>query len=182
MELEPRTIGRPTREREMAGAAVLIAGALAVALMAALGQPFYRDLVVLGAVAVVAWLVDGTSRRYLGPGLIAMAVGLGLTIGQDFGVKNYEHTLVYGGIGVALLIAFHFNPLTVRAGAALLIYTGVTVSFSTWVFRVPIGWELTAILAVWGAFQFVRLGRSEPDAPAQPTIAPQRAPEMSGRR
>lgn len=183
MEQQPRTIGHPTREREIAGAVVLLAGALVVAGMAALGQPPYRALLALGAVAVVAWLVDGTSRRYLGPGLIAVAAGLGITLGKDFGVDPYEHTLVYGGFGVALLIAYYFNPLTIRAGAAFLIYTGVTVALSSWVFNVPLGWELAAILAVWGAFELVRLGRSKDDAPERP--APERRPapesELSGR-
>ncbi|MDQ6937022.1 MAG: hypothetical protein M3140_04820 [Actinomycetota bacterium] len=182
MEQQPRTIGRPTREREVAGAAVLLAGALAVAVMAALGQPAYHDLLVLGAVAVVAWLVDGTSRRYLGPGLIAVAAGLGITIGKDFGVNPYEHSLVYGGFGVAMLIVFFFNPLAIRAGAAFLIYVGATVAVASWVFSVPLGWELAAILAVWGAFELVRLGRTKADGPARPTLQRRPDAELSGRR
>ncbi len=42
MEQQPHTFGHPTRDREVAGAAVLLAGALAVAVMAALGQPPHR--------------------------------------------------------------------------------------------------------------------------------------------
>lgn len=152
--------------------------------MAALGQPPYHDLLALGVVAVVAWLVDGTSRRYVGPGLIAVAAGLGITVGKDFGVDPYEHSLVYGGFGVALLIAYCFNPLTIRAGAAFLIYTGVTVALASWVFSVPLGWELAAILAVWGAFELLRLGRNKAEAPSQPASQgrPVSESELAGRR
>lgn len=185
MELQLRTIGRPTREREKMAVAVLFAGALVVGVMAASGQPPYRDLLVLGTVAVVAWLVDGSSRRYMGPGLVALAPGLGITLGKDFGVQNFEHTLVYGGFGVALLIISYFNVLTIRAGGAFLIYTGVTVAFATWVFSVPLGWELAAILVVWGGFELLRLSRDErdePDARTRPTEQDQPAPALSGRR
>ncbi|MDQ6724747.1 MAG: hypothetical protein M3066_01005 [Actinomycetota bacterium] len=183
MEFQPRTIGRPNREREVAGAAVLLAGALVVAVMAALGQPAYHDLLALGSVAVLAWLVDGSSRRYLGPGLVAVAAGLGITIGKDFGVNPYEHSLVYGGFGVALLVVSYFNPMAMRASGAFLIYVGVTVALAAWVFTsFPLGWELAAILAVWGAFELVRLSRTESDSPSFQDKPATSDPVLSGRR
>ncbi len=154
-----RTIGQPTRDREVAATLFLIVAAVGVALMAMTGQPPYRDLLVLGAVAVAAWLADGTSRRYMGPGLIAFAAGLGITLGKDFGIDPFEHTLVYGGFGVLLIISF-FNPAMVRASGAFLVYTGVTVGLASWVFSgIPLGWELAIILAVWGTFELVRIRR-----------------------
>lgn len=167
METSVRTIGQPTRDREVAAALLLIVGAVGVALMAITDQPPYRDLLVLGAVAVAAWLVDGTSRRYISPGLIALAAGLGITLGKDFGIDPFEHTLVYGGFGVALLIISFFNPGMVRAGGAFLVYTGVTVGLASWVFSgIPLGWELALILAVWGAFGLVRIRRETRAAPS----------------
>ncbi len=160
MEASVRTIGQPTREREVGAALLLIMGAAGVALMAVTGQPPYRDLLVLGAVAVAAWLVDGTSRRYMGPGLIAFAAGLGITLGKDVGISSFEHSLVYGGFGVALIIISFFNPAMVRASGAFLLYTAVTVGFSAWVFSgFPLGWELAVILAVWGTVELVRIRR-----------------------
>lgn len=77
-----RTIGTPSREREIAAPLVLLGGALALAVLAAVQTPFYRSLLVLGAVVVAAWLVDGTSRRYMAPGLMALAAGIGSRSGR----------------------------------------------------------------------------------------------------
>jgi len=184
MEAVVRTIGRPTRGREIAAALVLLAGAAAMALLALSGVPAYRELLLLGGVATVAWLVDGSSRRYVGPGLVALASGLGLTIGQDLGVDPYEHTLVYGGFGIALLVVSHFNPLTARAAGAFLLYTAVTVALASWVVSFPLGWELAGILAVWAVYELVRIGRGPSAAPAPPVgveRAPQRRFEPAGR-
>lgn len=181
MEAPLRTIGRPSRGREIAAALVLLGGAIALAVLATVQTPFYRSLLVLGAVAVTAWLVDGTSRRYMGPGLMALAAGIGITIGKDGGVTPFEHTLVYGGFGVALLLISYFNPLTVRASGAFLLYTGITVGVSAWLISVAIGWELAAIVAVWGAYELIRIGRSDP-ATTPPATPPVRRPVSAGRR
>ncbi len=181
MELAIRTIGQPSRGREIGGAIVLLGGAVALAGLATVDTPFYRNLLVLGSVAVVAWLVDGTSRRYMGPGLMALAAGLGITIGVDGGVTPFEHTLVYAGFGVALLVISYFNLQTVRAAGAFLLYTGITVAASAWVASVPIGWELAAIVAVWGVFELIRIQRSTP-ADEEPAAPSRDQPEMAGRR
>lgn len=158
-----RTIATPSPQRERAGAWVLIAGAVLVAALTLAGVPPYGNLLALGAVAVVAWLVDGTGRRYVGPGLVALAAGLGITIGKELGVDPYEHTLVYGGFGLALLLISYVNPMAARASGAFLVYTALTVAVTAWVVSIPLGWELAAILAVWGAYGLIRLGRRSND-------------------
>lgn len=82
---------------------------------------------------------------------------------------------------MALLLISYFNPLTVRGSGAFLLTTGVTVAMSSWVASVPIGWELVAILAVWGAYELVRLGRRDRGTTSQ-ADQPVRQPEMAGRR
>ncbi len=162
-----RTIGRPGAARRRAGALVLLGGSVLVGALTLAGVPTYGNLLVLGAVVVLAWLVDGSSQRYLGPGLVALAAGLGITIGKELGVEPYEHTLVYGGFGLALLVVSYFNPKAVRASGAFLLFTGITVAITTWVVSIPLGWELALILAAWGIYGLVRL-RDVDDAPARP--------------
>lgn len=159
VEAEIVAIGTPSRGREVAGAVVLLVGAVLVGVLTAQGIPPYALLLVLGAAAVLAWLVDGTSRRYVGPGLVALAAGLGLTLGQELNIDPYEHTLVYGGFGLALLTISVVNPKAVRASGAFLLYTALTVAVSAWVVSFNLGWELTAILAVWGIYEIVRIAR-----------------------
>ncbi len=161
-----RSIGSPTAARRRAGAIVLLGGAVLVGALTLAGVQPYGNLLALGAVAVAAWLVDGTSFRYLGPGLVALAAGLGITIGKELGVEPYEHTLVYGGFGLALLVISYFNPKAARASGAFLLYTGISVAISAWVVSIPLGWYLAAILAVWGIYGLVRLRRVE-DAPGR---------------
>lgn len=150
----PKTIGQPTKGRVVAGALVLLGGAgvLAVLTLADVAPPWM--LLALGATGVVAWLVDGTSTRYLGPGLMALAAGLGIVIGNELGwdPKKAEHSLVYGGFGIGLLLHSYVNPMAARAAGAFLLYTGLTVLF------VPLtmGWWLTGILVVWGIYSLIR--------------------------
>lgn len=150
----PETIGQPTPGRVFAGAIVILAGAGLVAMLTLLDVSAPGLLLALGATAVVAWLVDGTSTRYLGPGLLAVAAGAGILIGNamDMDPRKAEHSLVYGGFGLALLALSYFNPKAARAGGAFLLYTGFTVlavGFS-------MGWWLTAILVAWGTYWLVR--------------------------
>lgn len=160
VEAEIMEIGTPSRGREIAGAIVLLAGAVLVGVLTVQGIPPYALLLTLGSAAVLAWLVDGTSRRYVGPGLVALAAGLGLTLGQELNIKSYEHTLVYGAFGLALMLISVVNPKAVRASGAFLLYTGVTVAVAAWIVSFNIGWELTAVLAVWGIYQIVRIAGS----------------------
>ena len=150
----PRTIGQPTTGRVVAGALVLLAGAgvLAVLTLADVAPPWM--LLTLGGIAVVAWLVDGTSTRYLGPGLMALAAGTGIVIGNELGwdPRRAEHSLVYGGFGIGLIILSYVNPMAARAAGALLVYTGFTVLFV----GLTMGWWLTGILAVWGVYSLIR--------------------------
>lgn len=158
-EAARKTIGSPTRGRVLGGAILILAGAALLGALTLLGVSAPWLLVTLGAVAIAAWLVDGTSSRYLGPGLVAVAAGTGILVGNALNMdpRRAEHTLVYGGFGVALLVISYFNPKAVRASGAFLLYTGLTVltvGFS-------IGWWLTAILVVWGGYWVVRASRSE---------------------
>lgn len=157
--MEPRTIGQPTHGRAVAGAVVLLAGAVVLAAFTLAGVANPWLLLSLGVTAVLAWLVDGTSTRYLGPGLVAVAAGLGILVGNalDMDPRAAEHTLVYGGFGAALLLISYVNPMASRASGAFLLYTGLTV----WAVGFSKGWWLTAILAVWGAYWLVRTGRGE---------------------
>lgn len=155
----PKTIGEPTRPRVVAGAAVILTGAAVLAALTLAGVANPWLLFTLGATAIVAWIVDGTSTRYLGSGLVAVAAGLGILIGNalDMDPRAAEHSLVYGGFGVALLAISYFNPMAARAGGAFLVYTGLTV----WAVNFNKGWWLTGILVVWGVYWLVRAARGE---------------------
>jgi len=48
-------------------------GAVPLAVMGAADAKAYYVIPVVGAAATLAWLVDG--RRYLGPGIVALALG-----------------------------------------------------------------------------------------------------------
>jgi uncharacterized membrane protein len=161
--ISPRTVGEPTRGRTVAGAVVILAGAVVLSALTLSGAGAPWLLLALGVTATVAWLVDGTSTRYLGPGLIGAAAGAGILIGNalDMEPRAAEHSLVYGGFGIALLVMSYFNPMAARAGGAFLLYTGLTV----WAVDLSMGWWLTAILVVWGAYWLVRAAASDELAP-----------------
>jgi len=154
-----RTVGGTNRGRQIAGALALVAGAVACGATAVAGWPLYQTLFLLGGVATLAWLVDGSSRRFMGPGLLALATGGGITLYQalDMEAVKGEHTLVYPLIGAALLITTLFNPLDVRGAGAFLVIVGAVAFVDTpWA---P-GWTLAGILALWGVVNLVRTGRA----------------------
>lgn len=159
LENAPKTIGKPTQRRVVGGAVVLLAGAAVLAGLTLAGVSAPGLLLALGATAVVAWLVDGTSTRYLGPGLVAVAAGAGILLGNtlDMDPRKAEHSLVYGGFGLALLAISYFNPMAARASGAFLLYTALTVL----VVDFAMGWWLTAILIAWGAYWLVRASRGD---------------------
>ncbi|CAN5513724.1 hypothetical protein BH20ACT2_BH20ACT2_17210 [soil metagenome] len=147
----------------MGAAGVLLAGAGACALTTQIGWPLYQTLALLGAVAVGAWLVDGSSERFMGPGLTALAVGGGISLYRSLetgGVAG-EHTIVYPLVGVALLASSYFHPLAARGAGTFLLIVGAIAQFSTpW----NPGWSLVAILVSWGVLEFIQAGRSTRDA------------------
>lgn len=154
----PKTIGQPTKGRVVAGALVLLAGAGVVGVLTLTDVSPPWMLLALGIAAVVAWLVDGTSTRYLGPGLMALTAGAGIVIGNELGwdPSKAEHSLVYGGFGIGLLVFSYVNPMAARAAGGFLLYTGITVLFV----GLTLGWWLTAILVVWGVYSLISGPRS----------------------
>jgi len=142
------------------------------------GWPLYQILVILGGSATVAWLVDGSSRRYMGPGLLALATGGGISLynALDTEAMKGEHGIVYPLIGIGLLVASLFNPLALRgAGTFLLIVGAVALTSSPW----DPGWTLVAILAVWSVVNFARIARD--GVGADPDSATEVAPDRSAR-
>ncbi len=157
-----RTIGGTTRGRQLAAAGTLLLGAGACAVATLAGWPLYQVLLVLGAVATLAWLIDGSSQRIMGPALTALAVGGGITLYTALGTEKGlgEHGIVYPLIGAALLVASLFNPLAMRGAGTFLLIVAVVAQVDTpW----SPGWTLVAVLALWSAWEFARIARSGSD-------------------
>ncbi len=155
-----RTIGGTNRQRQFAAAAVLALGALACVGTTLAGWPLYQTLVVLGGAATLAWLVDGSSQRFMGPGLGALAVGGGITAYQtlDMEAMTGEHGVVYPALGAALLLASLFNPLAIRGAGTFLLIVGVVALVDTpW----SPGWTLAGILAIWSALEVARISKGQ---------------------
>ncbi len=153
-----RSFGGTGRQRQTGAAAVLLLGAGACALATLAGWPLYQILAVVGGAATLAWVVDGSSQRFMGPGLFALAVGGGITIykAAEMDVSKGEHAIVYPLIGVALLLASLFNPLAMRGAGTFLLIVGLVATVSTsW----NPGWTLTTLLALWGVFEFARIAK-----------------------
>ncbi len=176
------TIGTPSRTREVAAIAVLAAGALVVAGMTLAGAPGYQTLLGLGVTATIAWLVDGTSRRYVGPALLGLATGGGITASQAAGLDTYEHPVVYPAIGVAILALTFLNADTIRPAGAFLVYTGLAAIVGNFIVSYDVGWAMVGILAAWAAFEAVRIGRSRPaDGGRLAPAVPRGTPAATGR-
>jgi hypothetical protein len=153
-----RTIGASSKQRQIGAAGLLLLGAVACAAATLAGWPLFQTLVVLGAAATVAWLADGTSQRFMGPGLAALAVGGGITAYKAAGMEAVggEHGVVYPALGAALLLASLFNPLAMRGAGTFLLIVGVIANTTTpW----QPGWTLVAILALWSALEFTRISQ-----------------------
>ncbi len=112
--------GCGTLRRRRAGAVVLMVGALPMALMVLADARPYLFLLAIGAIARCAWLIDG--RRYLGPGTVALGLGVGLVLARDLELAKYELPLVLAGIGVALTVIRFVDPRAVLGAAGLLVY------------------------------------------------------------
>jgi len=158
---EHRALGPTSRARELAGAGVLLVGAALLCLTTLADLPLYENLAILGGVVTLAWLVDGTGARYVGAGLVALAIGGGITIGQEVGVKNYEHSLVYALLGAALIVISWVSPKAIRGSGTFLLAIASTVAALTWVASYNAGWELAAGLGVWSALEFARIFRND---------------------
>jgi len=185
------TIGRPSPKREVLGAATLLLGAVLLAGCTMADWRPYRLLALLGGVIVAAWLVDGSGRRYVGAGLAALAVGGGITLGIDLPIAHYEHTVVYGAIGVALILVSFINPAAVRASGAFMIFVALTaLALGRGWAGYDVGWEMAAALAAWSVIQAVRISRSRSSRPPavdldEPSVGEPpavRVPELSARR
>ncbi len=174
----PMTIGRPTSKRAVLGALTLLLGALVLGACTLADWPAYRLQAMLGAVIVAAWLVDGSSKRYVGAGTAILAVGGGITLGSDVPISNFERTVVYGAIGVALILVSFVNPAAVRASGAALIFIALTVLalHRGWADLDP-GWEMATVLALWGAGQLARMGRPSGQEQGVTAVEEQRGTE-----
>lgn len=152
------SIGGTDRSRQLAACGVLLGGAATCALATLADWPLFKVLTILGAVAVVAWLVDGSSRRYMGPGLAALAVGVGITYyrAAEMAPAKGEHSIVYPLLGAGLLLASYFHPMSIRGIGSFLIIVGSIAAFDTpWA---P-GWSLVGILVLWAAVNIARINR-----------------------
>ncbi len=158
-----KSVGVSNRSRQIAGAGALLAGAAGCALATVAGWPLYQTLIILGGAATLAWLISGSSRRFMGPGLAATAVGVGITLYRslDMSAGGGEHTVVYPMLGAALIVASIFNPMAIRgAGAFLLIVGAVAFIDTPW----NPGWTLAGVLVSWGVLDLVRISRVEDDS------------------
>lgn len=157
-----RTVGGTNRGRQSAAAATLLIAAGACAVSTLVGWPLYQTLLVLGAVTSLAWLIDGSSQRIMGPALTALAIGGGITIYRAIGSEPVggEHTIVYPLIGAALLLGSLFNPLAIRGAGTLMLVIGAIAAVDTpW----DAGWTLVGALVLWSAWEFARIARSGSD-------------------
>ena len=173
-----RTVGGTNRGRQLAAAATLLIAAGACAVTTVVGWPLYQTLLVLGAVTTLAWLIDGSSQRIMGPALTALAVGGGITLyrAMDMDVGKGEHGIVYPMIGAALLLASLFNPLAIRGAGTFLLVVGAVATFSTpW----NPGWTLVVALVSWGLWEFARIARTGDEEARQ---EPAHAESASGTR
>ncbi len=183
-----RTIGGTNRQRQLGAAAVLALGVLACVGTTLAGWPLYQTLIVLGGAATLAWLVDGSSQRFMGPGLGALAVGGGITAYQALGIDAVkgEHAVVYPALGAALLLASLFNPLAIRGAGTFLLIVGVIALVDTpW----SPGWTLAGILAMWSALEVARISKGqdsqdeyEPASPQGSRVDTTRSPVEAGAR
>jgi len=176
---------RPGAARQVAGAIVIMAGAVPIALLIAAdyGRPpkLYAVLAAIGATALLAWAVDG--RRYLGAGAASLAVGLGIGIAAETDIPRYQNALVFGFLGVALLLVSVVNPRAVRGAAGLLLFTGGSAALAVSQERLsfPEAWIYAALMVAWGAVVLATLGRGKRAVQAQPLTAAQAEPVAARR-
>ena len=152
--------GPTTRPRQIAAAVVLMLGAVPLAVLGAAEAKAYYVIPVVGAAATLAWLVDG--RRYLGPGIVALALGLALLASRDWGLGKYELALVLGAVGAGLLVISLMNPASVLGSAGFLLYAMLTsLGLENVSVGVAPGWIYAIVLLVWGGIRVAQTMRRE---------------------
>lgn len=157
----------------MAGAAVIMAGAIPIALLAptAYGRTprLWSVLITIGIVGLVAWLVDG--RRYVGAASASLAVGSALGISAEANLDRYTFALLFGFLGVALLAVFRVNPRAVIGSAGLLLFTSASAAFVHMVGiggadpqpTIPHAWAYVGLMILWGLIVLQQVRRSSPE-------------------
>ena len=156
--------GTTTRPRQIAAAGVLMLGAVPLALMGADDAKAYYVIPVVGAAATLAWLVDG--RRYLGPGIVALALGLALLASRDWGLEKYELALVLGAVGAGLLVISLMNPASVLGSAGFLLYAMLTsLGLENVSDVLAPGWIYAVVLLVWGGTRLAQTMRGDTGMP-----------------
>ena len=151
-----------TRRRQVAGALIVMAGAIPIAWLAAAGygRPPYLFGVLLGvgSVGTLGWLVDG--QRYVGAGITALALGSAFAIARE--TELDESGLVFGLIGIALFVISRVNPRAVAGAAGLLIYTSTSAFgvHETGRTALPPALVFTTVMLAWGGVQLRQVLRS----------------------
>ncbi len=152
--------GPTTRRRQVAGALVIMAGAIPIALIAPTfyGRPprLWSVILTIGVVAMLAWLVDG--RRYLGVAAAALGVGGGFAIAQEAEIQDYQFALLFGLLGAGLLLVRAVNPAAVGASGALLLLISASATTFVSIERTsfPEAWFYVGLMVVWGGVQLAR--------------------------
>lgn len=169
-----RTIGDSNRQRQLGAAALLLLGAVGCATTTLAGWPLYQTLVVLGVAATLAWLADGTSQRFMGPGLAALAVGGGITAYRALGMDAMggEHGVVYPALGAALLLASLFDPLGMRGAGTFLLIVGVVALIDTPGSPAGRSWRSLPCGAPWSSSASRRAGAPTRSSRLPPPSAP----------
>ncbi len=162
--------GPTTRRRQVAGALVIMAGAIPIAVIAPTfyGRPprLWSVILTIGVVATVAWLVDG--RRYLGVAAAALGIGGGFTIAQEAEVQDYQFALLFGLLGAGLLLVRAVNPPAVGASAGLLLFIAASATTFVSIDRTgfPEAWFYVPLMLVWGGIQLARVLGTTPSSTA----------------
>lgn len=172
--------GPTTPARRRWGALIILAGAVPVGLLALTGtydRPpgLYGVLTVIGLVALLAWLVDG--MRYLGAGAASLALGLGIGISTEVeSVTDYRNALVFGFLGLALLLVARVNPTAVLGSAGLLLFTAASATAAVAGVKTPFPEALVfaGLMVVWGALELANAGQRSARRPVPASEAAER--------
>lgn len=158
--------GPITRRRQVAGAAVVMAGAIPVALLAgsSYGRPPNLSVVLLaiGIIGMVGWMVDG--RRYLGAASAAVAIGGGITTAREAFLDEYA--LMFSFLAVALIGVVRVNPRAINGSAGLLFYVASSTIGLHQSDQSPLPRELifALVMLTWGGMSLLRSRKVPPGA------------------
>lgn len=172
--------GPTSRHRQVLGALVVMAGALPVAVIATsrYGRPpyLYVVLIAIGVTGMVGWLVDG--RRYLGAASAALALGAAFTIGAETALDQYG--LLFGLLGLALLLVSQVNPAALPGSGALLVFVAWSALGVRRAGDTPIAqaWVFVVVMLVWGGTFLRRTLREDARGPAGVTASSPTASEI----